>query len=63
MTPTERAREEAEQQYAEIINKVECPLDHCKVPVGKLCDTVGVWVHMERFRAADPINYPVELFT
>lgn len=54
-----RSREEAEKKYAEII-KIPCP--ECGKKAGKLCDRGGAWVCFGRFQAADPDNYPMELW-
>lgn len=38
---------EAKLRFAGVLTK-ECP--ECKTPPGELCDTLGVWVHLERIK-------------
>lgn len=38
-------KKEALKTFAKYIQK-PCPI--CKKPAGELCDTPGVWVHLER---------------
>lgn len=35
-----------------------CPVKGCEKPVGKLCDTPGVWVHAERMMQVMPPRKP-----
>ena len=32
---------------------VDCPAEGCDAKVGELCDTPGVWIHVERFSATE----------
>jgi len=54
-----RTREEALEQYADVI-KIPCP--ECSAKAGELCNARGVWVHFGRFQKADPKKYPWELW-
>lgn len=37
----------------------DCPRDDCDAVSGVLCDTGGVWVHLERFHYADEMEAPL----
>lgn len=40
-------KDEAQKWFEKYLNK-ECP--RCDAKVGELCDTDGVWIHLERMK-------------
>lgn len=49
-TPSPRLVKAMEELYVSELEHV-CP--ECKTPAGELCDTPGVWVHLERIMLAE----------
>jgi hypothetical protein len=48
-------REQAEV-YFDHVTAHKCPVDTCSTAAGALCDTPGLWVHLERIQLAEQMD-------